>query len=80
MKRTRSLFAVAALVALALLLPAAAAVAQQVGAPPPSAVSVQNLRPYWHVFVAYAIAIVLVGGWAVSIARRLRDVEDRLVD
>ena len=80
MKRTRSLLTAAALLALALLLPALAAAAQQTGAPQPSAVSPQNLRPFWHVFIAYAIAIVLVGGWAVSIARRLRDVEDRLLD
>ena len=38
----------------------------------------QSLRPYWHVFVAYAIAIVLVMVWAGSIAKRLGDVEDRL--
>jgi hypothetical protein len=38
----------------------------------------QSLRPYWHVFIAYAIAIVLVMVWAGSIAKRLRDVEDRL--
>lgn len=37
-----------------------------------------GLRAYWHVFIAYAIAIVAVGGWAISIARRLRDVERRL--
>ena len=42
--------------------------------------AVQSLRPYWHVFIAYALAIVLIGGWAVSIGRRLRDVEDRLTD
>ena len=40
----------------------------------------QSLRPYWHVFAAYALAILLIGGWAISIARRLRDVEDRLAD
>ena len=40
----------------------------------------QSLRPFWHVFVAYAIVIVLIGAWAVSIARRLRSVEDRLID
>lgn len=40
----------------------------------------QSLRPYWHVFAAYALAIVLIGGWAISIARRLRAVEDRLTD
>lgn len=38
----------------------------------------QSLRPYWHVFIAYAIAIALVLGWVVSIGRRLRDVEERL--
>mgnify|MGYP001157857993 CR=1 FL=1 len=35
-------------------------------------------RPYWHVFAAYAIAWVLVFGWIVSMARRLRRVEERL--
>ncbi len=43
-------------------------------------VAQQSLRPYWHVFLAYAIAITLIGGWAVSIGRRLRAIEDRLVD
>jgi CcmD family protein len=38
----------------------------------------QTLRPYWHVFIAYTIAIVLVLGWVLSIGRRLRDVEERL--
>lgn len=40
----------------------------------------QSLKPYWHVFAAYAVVIIIVGGWALSIARRLRDVERRLVD
>lgn len=44
----------------------------------PQVQSTPSLRPYWHVFAAYAIAIVLIGGWAFSIARRLREVEDRL--
>ena len=35
-------------------------------------------RPYWHVFLAYAVTLVLLLGWIVSIARRLRRVEDRL--
>lgn len=35
-------------------------------------------RPYWHVFLAYAVALVLILGWIVSIARRLRRVETRL--
>ena len=37
-------------------------------------------RAYWHVFVAYAIAWLLIGGWVVSIARRLARVERRLRD
>jgi CcmD family protein len=37
-------------------------------------------RPYWHFFLAYAIVVVLIAGWAVSIARRLRRIEDRLPD
>lgn len=35
-------------------------------------------RPYWHFFAAYLIVWALVFGWIVSIARRLRRVEDRL--
>ena len=45
---------------------------------PGSGLASQNLRPYWHVFIAYAVAIVLVLGWVISIGRRLRDVEERL--
>jgi CcmD family protein len=37
-----------------------------------------GMRAYWHVFIAYAIAIVLVLGWVVSIGRRLKDIEERL--
>ena len=50
------------------------------GLPQATELAGQSLRPYWHVFIAYALAIVLIGGWAVSIGRRLRDVEDRLLD
>lgn len=35
-------------------------------------------RAYWHVFIAYALVVLLILGWVVSIARRLRRVEDRL--
>lgn len=35
-------------------------------------------RPYLNVFVGYAAAWILVGGWVVSIARRLARVEKRL--
>jgi CcmD family protein len=38
----------------------------------------QSLRAYWHVFIAYALVIVLVVGYVVSIARRLADVEKRM--
>jgi CcmD family protein len=47
---------------------------------PGATVGQQSLRPYWHVFIAYSIVILLIGGWAISIARRLRGIEDRLVD
>ena len=40
----------------------------------------QSLRPYWHVFISYAVVIVALAGWAFSISRRLKSVEDRLVD
>ena len=52
--------------------------AQQAGALPGEQLASQNLRPYWLVFIAYAIAIVLVMVWAGSIARRLKEVEGRL--
>lgn len=37
-------------------------------------------RPYWHVFLAYAVGWALILGWIVSIARRLGRVERRLQD
>ena len=37
-------------------------------------------RPYWHVFLAYALAWAMILGWVVSIARRLGRVESRLQD
>jgi CcmD family protein len=45
---------------------------------PETGMAGQSLRPYWHVFIAYAIAIALVLGWVISIGRRLKDVEERL--
>ncbi len=71
---------------LALSLAALAAMAvtvvaqESTGTPQASRLAEQNLRPYWHVFTAYAVVIVLIGGWAVSIARRLRAIEERLLD
>ena len=38
----------------------------------------QSLRPYWHVFIAYAIAILAVLGWVISMARRLASLEAQL--
>jgi hypothetical protein len=60
--------------AAALLLASATALAAQQGVQSAG----QSLRPYWHVFIAYAIAIVMIMIWAGSIAKRLADVESRL--
>ena len=38
----------------------------------------QSLRPYAFVFVAYALAWLLVLGWVVTIARRMGRLERRL--
>jgi hypothetical protein len=45
---------------------------------PGSQMATQSLRAYWHVFIAYAIAIVMVLAWVVSIARRLARIEAQL--
>lgn len=58
----------------ALLALDAAAVSAQTGA----AAGVGGLRAYWHVFIAYAVVILLVLGWVVSIGRRLKDIQQRL--
>lgn len=42
------------------------------------ALGAQTLRPFAHVFIAYALAWLLVIGWTWSIARRLGKVERRL--
>jgi CcmD family protein len=38
----------------------------------------QNLRGYRHVFIAYAVAWLLVFGWLFSVARRLGRIERSL--
>jgi len=43
-----------------------------------SAAGVGGLRAYWHVFIAYAVVILVVLGWVISIGRRLKDVQERL--
>jgi CcmD family protein len=62
---------------LALLIPLLAAAAPQTDA---STLAAQNLRPYWHVFLAYSIAWLLVFGWIFSVARRLTRIERKLRD
>ena len=64
---TSALFALAALALLA-----APAWAQAPEASP------LEMRHFWHVFIAYALAWVLIGGWLFTIVRRLRKVEERL--
>lgn len=72
--------AASGLLALGLLACTSAALAAQetMSNLPPSTLGAQSLRPYWNVFIAYAIAIVLVLGWVISIGRRLKDVEEKL--
>jgi len=42
------------------------------------AAGIGGMRAYWHVFIAYAIVILLVLGWVISIGRRLKDIQERL--
>jgi len=63
-----------ALVALAVALPLAA----QEAAVPVTGFAAQSLRPYQFVFLAYAVAWLLVLGWVVAVARRLARLERRL--
>jgi hypothetical protein len=64
----------------ALLMFMSAVSATEAAALQASGLGSQTLRPYWHVFVAYAVVIIMIGAWAFSISRRLKNVEDRLVD
>lgn len=61
-----------AMLALGLLLPASEILAQSV----PS--RAYPLRDYGHVFVAYALAWLLLLGWVVRIVRQMARVEARL--
>jgi len=63
------------------LLPLAAAAAPvlaQGAAMPGMGLSEQSLRPYGFVFLAYAVAWLLVLGWVVSIERRMARLAKRL--
>ena len=59
--------------ALAALLASAAPAVAQVGT---EVLAQQSLRPYWYVFIAYALAWLLLVGWMFSIGRRMRGLED----
>jgi Na+/proline symporter len=37
-----------------------------------------EMRHFWHVFIAYALAWVILFGWVLSILKRLRRVEEKL--
>ncbi len=45
---------------------------------PGADVGAQNLRAYHFLFLAYALVWILVFGWVVSIARRLKRLEKQL--
>ncbi len=61
------------LLLVALLLSAVvAAQAPEQAAPP------RTLRAYWHVFAAFTFAWLMIAGYAVSLARRFRRLEEKL--
>ena len=64
----------AVILPLALVLALAAPLAAQEG----GGLASQSLRAYRFVFIAYALAWLLVFGWVVSVARRLARLERRL--
>ena len=39
---------------------------------------VPQMEDFWHIFIAYAIAWILLFGWLLSILKRIRRVEERL--
>ena len=65
--------AIVLLAALAVLLLSSAPAAAQVGT---EVLARQSLRPYWYVFIAYALAWLLLLGWMFSIGRRMRGLDD----
>ena len=67
-------------IVLALALPFLISVTPAIVAAQAVAGDIGGLRAYYHVFIAYTIAIALVLGWVLSIGRRLREVEERLSD
>jgi len=71
----RTVAITASILALLLLLPD---VSLAQGMADAGAIAGQNLRGYTHMFIAYAIAWLLVVGWVISIARRLGRIEKAL--
>jgi len=77
---------------LALALPPAARASAQ-GSPPPAAVAQpsasalpgeqtpappRTLRAYWHVFIAFGLAWLFLFGYALSLGRRFRKLENEI--
>jgi CcmD family protein len=63
-----------------LLLLAVCAVPVLAQSMPAEGLASQSLRPFRFVFIAYAIAWILVFGWVVSVARRVSSLSRRLED
>ena len=78
MKPSTRWFAVSLLILVAFAAGGVDAAAQEMTNLPTSGMGAQSLRPYWHVFIAYAIAIALILGWVVSIGRRMSSLESRI--
>ncbi|HEU0013276.1 MAG TPA: CcmD family protein [Longimicrobium sp.] len=64
---------------------AAAGASQETGVQAPAAASglqratpPRTLRAYWHVFIAFAVAWVLLFGYVVTLARRFRRLEEQV--
>ncbi len=45
---------------------------------PLTAAPPRTLRAYWHVFIAFAVAWVLLFGYVVTLARRFRRLEEQV--
>jgi len=69
---TKWLAAIVPLIGLALILPA------EIFAQEMPAATRLEMRHFWHVFIAYALAWVILFGWVLSILKRLRRVEEKL--
>ena len=73
MRNLDSRWRISIVAVLAVLLAPSYAAAAQVGT---DVLARQSLRPYWYVFIAYALVWMLLMGWVVSIGRRIRKLED----